>query len=81
VADQPIITVPDMETLLAGGDALALLPEGVPGPVQLGGEWWAVPTGTDAYQPVADAAAVELLDRLAARYATARAAARRARHS
>jgi hypothetical protein len=42
---------------VAAGDAQSLLPDGVPGPVRLAGQWWAVPTGHDQYQPVTDPAA------------------------
>jgi hypothetical protein len=73
MVDLPTIPIPDMAQHLAAGKAEPLLPEGVPGPVRLADQWWAVPTGGDCYWPVTDPAAVTAFDegstRLAAHHA------------
>jgi hypothetical protein len=73
VVDAPTIPIPDMAARLAADDADALLPDGVPGPVRLAGQWWAVPTGHHQYQPVTDPAAATLFNEGLARLAAHRA--------
>jgi hypothetical protein len=60
VETQPISTG-EMAQHLETGEAEALL-AGVPGPVRLAGQWWAVPTGHRQYRPVTDRAAVTAFD-------------------
>lgn len=72
MTDAPTIPIPDMAQCLATGDAHALLPDGVPGPVRLADQWWAVPTGGNRYQPVTDPAAVTMFDTGLARLAAHR---------
>jgi hypothetical protein len=74
-----VIPSKDMARRVQHGEALPLLPEGVPGPVQLAGRWWAVATGETNYRPVSDPDQIAMLDRSAQRYAAARAATTRAR--
>lgn len=72
VSDTEIITSREMTQRVEQGEALPLLPEGVPGPVRLGGRWWAIPLDGTDYCPVADPDQVALLDRSVVRYAAAR---------
>ena len=72
--DIQTITTEAMAARVQAGDALPLLPEGVPGPVQHAGQWWAVPTDAADYQLVTDPAQVAMLNRNARRYAAARTA-------
>jgi hypothetical protein len=74
-----IITSTDMANLVQLGEAVPLLPEGVPGPVRYDGQWWAVPADATDYQPITDPDQTAMLDRNARRYATARGAAAGAR--
>ncbi len=62
MVDAQTIPIPAMAQHLAAGDADALLPDGVPGPVRLADQWWAVPTGDNHYRPVTDPAAVTTFD-------------------
>jgi hypothetical protein len=59
---------------LAAGQAQALLPEGVPGPVRVDDQWWVVPIDGEVYEPVADPALAARLDANLLRFAAARAA-------
>lgn len=61
MVDTQQIPIPEMAQHLNAGDAEAML-AGVPGPVRLAGQWWAVPTGHDQYRPVTDPAAVTTFD-------------------
>lgn len=79
MTDTSTISSVDMAELVAWSEALPVLPEGVPGPVQHSGLWWAIPTTQADYRPVTDPDQIALLDRTAQRYALARAAAARAR--
>lgn len=79
MTEMPTISGEDMARLVARGAAVPLLPEGVPGPVQHAGQWWAIPTGQTEYRPVTDPGQIALLDRNAQRYAAARASVARAR--
>ncbi|HEX5117832.1 MAG TPA: hypothetical protein VFW65_21830 [Pseudonocardiaceae bacterium] len=79
MTETPTISSEDMAGLVAGREALPLLPEGAPGPVQHAGMWWAIPTGETDYRPVTDPAQIVLLDRNTQRYAAARVATARAR--
>lgn len=72
MVDAQAIPIPDMAQHLAAGDADALLPDGVPGPVRLARQWWAVPTGGDRYRPVTDLAAVATFEAGLARLAAHR---------
>lgn len=45
------IAIEDMDRHIDAGRAHPLLPEGTPGPVRHRGQWWAVPTGAEHYQP------------------------------
>jgi hypothetical protein len=73
MVDAHTIPISDMAQHLAAGDAEPLLPEGVPGPVRLADQWWAVPTGHDQYWPVTDPAAVIAFDQGSARLTAHRA--------
>ncbi|SDN13898.1 hypothetical protein SAMN04488074_13622 [Lentzea albidocapillata subsp. violacea] len=67
----------EMQTHLAAGEAVALFPEGVPGPVTLRGRWWIVADGQQHYQ-LADEDQAVMLTRQAERLAAATDAARQA---
>lgn len=74
-----IITSEDMAERVRSGTALPLLPEGIPGPVQHAGQWWAIPTGASDYRRVTDPTVVDRLNYQVERYARARTAATQAR--
>lgn len=79
MTDIQTVTTGDMAERVQAGDALPLLPEGIPGPVQHAGQWWAVPDDQTDYRPVTDPEQLTMLDRNAQRYATARATTARHR--
>lgn len=64
-----------MAAAVTAGQAQPLLGEGTPGPVRHRGQWWAVPTGAEHYQP-ATAEHASRLDAHAHRLARAQRAAR-----
>jgi hypothetical protein len=66
-----------MVALLDDGSALALQLEGVPGPMQLDGRWWIVPTTEQNYRPVTDEQQINQLNRAMNRLRRARFAALR----
>jgi hypothetical protein len=72
MTDARAVSIPDMAQRLMTGDGEALLPGGVPGPVRMSDQWWAVPLGHTAYQPVTDPDTVTALDQHAARLAAQR---------
>jgi len=67
----------EMQAHIAAGEALALFPDGVPGPISLHGQWWIIPVGQEHYQ-LADNDQAALLTTQAGRLAAGVAAARRA---
>lgn len=73
MVDAPTIPIPAMALHLAAGEAQPLLPDGVPGPMRLADQWWAVPAGGDRYWPVTDPAAVTAFDEGATRLTAHRA--------
>jgi hypothetical protein len=68
------VTQEAMAGRIAAGHATPLLPDGVPGPVHLGGQWWAIAQGEERYERVTDAAQFALLDRQAQRLSAAHSA-------
>lgn len=70
-----VICQADMAQRVNARMALPLLPEGVPGPVQLAERWWAVPADQQDYRPVIDPDQIALLNRSVQRLTRARAAA------
>lgn len=67
-----VVTESEMSAHVAAGAAVALLPDGPPGPVMWHDRWWAIPVGSEDYRPV-DAESAAELDRHAQRLAQARA--------
>ncbi|WP_340672151.1 hypothetical protein REH65_33100 (plasmid) [Saccharopolyspora sp. ID03-671] len=54
------ITAEQMRFHLATGQAIPLLPDGIPGPVHHAGRWWLIPEDAHDYQPADDARAAQL---------------------
>lgn len=72
MADLQTIAVTTMAERVQAGNALPLLPEGVPGPVQYASQWWAVLADETVYRQITDPDQIRMLDRNARRYAAAR---------
>lgn len=66
-----MLTISEMNTAVASGDAERLFPDDPIGPVVYRGAWWAVPAARAAFEQITDPAVNAGLDREAERLRTA----------